>query len=394
MPQLGDHEVKLLLSIAAVVLLLAVTSAGQNANAASSEMKNTTKSDREQAGLRGPVKTCEEEMVYPAAKLADGKEIPQRKSTYVTEYDANGRHTATRSRNSDGSEWVTRNTYDSAGHLLKIATSNAGAPAWETNYVYDDQGRLQSETDSRKPPVTFRYDEQGRKTRVAVSRAADYRPNVAVSAESAFDVAANFPPNLPGGGTATTICDEHDRAIEVQVRDAQGEVVSRMVRNYDAEGRISDEKDVLQRPERMFPAELRAKMAEQAGVSQEEADKEMRARLTELMGGHTGMSGNSYTYDAQGRKTKTRRRIFNGEQEIETIYNEQGDVAGEITRARAVQGAEPDPPGFGMPEYSETHYSYVYDSFGNWTEQTITYRSSPEGSFQPSSTRRRTLTYY
>jgi hypothetical protein len=63
---------------------------------------------------------------------------------------------------------------------------------------------------------------------VQVSRPADYRPNTGV-AGSPFQV-ADRAPNLPGGGSATTVYDEHDRPAEVQVRDAQGELMSRAVR--------------------------------------------------------------------------------------------------------------------------------------------------------------------
>ena len=87
-----------------------------------------------------------------------------------------------------------------------------------------------------------------------------------------------------------------------------------------------------------------------------------------------------------------RRRIFNREEEIETTYNEQGDKASEITRTISAGGSGDEPPG--PPEYSEARYSYQYDDYGNWTEQAVSYRSSPDGTFQSSFETRRTLTYY
>ena len=74
-------------------------------------------------------------------------------------------------------------------------------------------------------------------------------------------------PNLPGGGTATTIYDEHDRATEVQVRDASGEIVNRAVRTYDAQGHVLEEKQIQDDPVTMFPAEVRAQILEQSGLS-------------------------------------------------------------------------------------------------------------------------------
>jgi hypothetical protein len=87
------------------------------------------------------------------------------------------------------------------------------------------------------------YDAQGRKTKVESSRAADYRPNVAMGG-SPFE-ALDMAPNLPGGGSATTIYDEHDRATRVEVRDAEGTIVNRAERTYDAQGRIIEEKQIL-----------------------------------------------------------------------------------------------------------------------------------------------------
>jgi hypothetical protein len=53
-------------------------------------------SDREKAGLHGPVRTCVEETIFP-----DGKP-----HLTTTEYDPDGRLLTFRNPNSDGSEWV------------------------------------------------------------------------------------------------------------------------------------------------------------------------------------------------------------------------------------------------------------------------------------------------
>jgi YD repeat-containing protein len=198
-------------------------------------------SDRDQKGLRGPVKTCVEETTYPAGVTApDGTQVSEGKSSQTTEYDVAGRVLSMRFGNTDGSEWVSRYSYGASGQLLKIASGNEGEPSRETVYSYDDSGRPLKIIDGYTPdnPVTFRYDEQGRKTKVQISRPEGYRPNVGV-AGSPFQ-AADMAPNLPGGGTATTVYDEHDRPIEVQVRDAHGELVSRALRIYDSQGRITE----------------------------------------------------------------------------------------------------------------------------------------------------------
>ena len=348
-------------------------------------------SDLEKAGLRGPVRTCLEETIFPGLTTGDGTQIPERKSWYTTEYDVDGRVKVVRNRNSDGSEWTTRYTYDASGHLLKTAKGKEGESSQETNYSYDGHGRQLDITASRTPdnPITFRYDERGRKTKVQVSRSADYRPNTSV-AGSPFEV-ADMPPNLPGGGSATTIYDEDDRPAEVQVRDAQGKLVSRAVRIYDPQGRVGEEKQILDNPETMIPSDAFEKILEESGASREE----LRGQLTKLMGGLAGPFSVVYNYDAQGRVNQMRRQIFNHEDVIETTYNEHGDKATEITRGTQIVGEEDkSTPSTGPPPYSEVHFSYRYDGHDNWTEEDVSYRSSPGGALESSTGRRRTLTYY
>ncbi len=327
-------------------------------------------SDREQRGLRGPVKSCIDDSTYSDTTDADGKIYPEVHSEYTTEYDTAGRMLATRSRNSDGSEWVTRYDYDLSGRLMKTASGTEGQAITETTYSYDHGGRLQNINDGSRldSPVTFLYDD--------------------------FE-AAERAPNLPGGGSTTTIYDEHDRATEVQVRDASGELVKRAVRTYDAQGHVMEEKLIWDNPERMFPADALAQMLEQSGLSPDQLQQELHTQLTKLMAGQSGPYSVSYGHDTLGRITHTSRRIFNENQEIETVYNEHGDAASEITRStRLAAQTDSTAPAVGLPSYSEVRYSYKYDSRENWIEQATSYRSAPDGAFQSSTVVKRTLTYY
>lgn len=348
------------------------------------EQRATAMSERERQGLRGLVKTCVEERTYSASTDSHGNNISETKTVNTTEYDLAGRIVRTLWRNPDGSEWGTRYTYDAAGHLRKTESGKEGEPKSETRYDYDGQGRLSQITSGNSlNPTTFRYDEQSRKTKVQTTKASDYRPSVA-SGGSPFE-AADMPPNLPDGGVATTIYDEKDRPTEVQVRDSHGALLSHAVRIYDKQGRVTEEKQIVDNPEMMIPAEVRQKF-EAAG-----ALDELRAELARFLGGQEGMHSIAYTYDAQGRITHTRRTVFAEPDEIETSYNEHGDQAGEITRSSR-GGREPGEPR--RPEYSEVHYSYRYDTHGNWTEQTASYRNSLDEGFHSSTTTRRTLTYH
>ena len=340
-------------------------------------------SDRRQRGLRGPVKSCTDEHIYPARTDADGRTHSAIHTQYTTEFDVEGRLLAIVHRNPDGSKWMTSFHYDS-GRLSTIA-SGAEGQLKQTLYIYDGAGKLQRITHEHKPgaDTTFTYDDRGRKSKRETSRPEDYRPNVAVGG-SPFE-AAEQAPNLPSGGTATTIYDERDRAIEVQVRDAEGALVSRAVRTYDADGRVAEEHQILDSLETLIPAEHRAKMLEESGLSPDELIQELRTQLTTLMLGQPGPHSVSYRYDAQGRLVHTSRRVFNHEDEKEITYNDHGDAESEIERStRAPDGSS----------FSEARYSYVYDQQGNWTEKATSHRSNPEAGFQPLATVKRQLTYY
>src|ERR1022692_86199 len=130
--------------------------------------------------------------------------------------------------------------------------------------------------------------------------------------------------------------------------------MNRAERTYDAQGHVLEEKQILDNPETMIPAETRAQMLEQSGLSADQL-----------------------------------------QQEIETTYNEHGDAASEITRStRLVEQTDPSTPAAGLPPYSEVRYSYKYDQRDNWIEKSSSYRSSPDAAFQSSTVIKRTLTYY
>ena len=112
------------------------------------------------------------------------------------------------------------------------------------------------------------------------------------------------------------------------------------------------------------------------------------------MAGQSGPQSVSYGHDSHGRVSHANRRIFNMQQEIETTYNEHGDVESEITRSARLDGETERIPSAGLPTYSEVRYSYKYDHHENWIEQSISYRSSPGAAFQSSTVIKRMLTYY
>ncbi len=100
--------------------------------------------DRKRQGLRGPVRSITVEIAHPAVTDASGKTHPEARSECLTKYDANGRPLVYRSRNADGSQWVTRYRYDSFGRLLEAESGVEGKELTETIYSYDSQGRLEN----------------------------------------------------------------------------------------------------------------------------------------------------------------------------------------------------------------------------------------------------------
>lgn len=329
--------------------------------------------NRGESGLRGPVRTCTETTTYPSTAAT---------TEWTSEFDSAGRLTATIVHNPDGSEFETRRFYNGAGLLLKATSGMKGGTPTEVVNHYDSSGKIQSTTSSASAQdiATYSYDGQGRKTKIQTSRPEDYRSNVA-SAGSPFG-AADRAPNLPGGGSATTYYDEHDRPYKVEVRDDEGTLVTRALRSYDEKGNVADETQVLDDPVAIIPAQARARILQGSGATTEE----LRAELTKFLGGCTGPYSVKYERDDQGRVIRMVRQIFNTEESIESSYNEHGDLARELTHSQGGVAGE----GYD----SEASYSYQYDANGNWTEKIVSYRNAPDSSFTISSKANRQLTYY
>jgi hypothetical protein len=293
-------------------------------------------SDRERAGLRGPVKTCSDLI---------GEDI----ESIHTDYSTDGRL---------------------LGHRLLVRVVSGGFKCGSVRPNWTDQ---------------FHYDEQGRKTRVRTisggqallivmgtisqtqpSRGTDlarlwggFTPmlesrmfEVAVSIGSLFGSA---------GFTVTTRYNENDQPIESLIRNANGELLTKINQNYK-NGRLISETG-RQMQER-FPEneQERKKMARR------------RAFLDQLQG--LGMEC-SYTYDADDRVIRRLMQMGNSKEDERKTYNEQGDEDWTLTI------------GFG-DERSEFRYLYQYDSHDNWTERTTV---NADHTGDPN-TQRRTLAYY
>jgi RHS repeat protein len=337
-------------------------------------------SDREKAGLHGPVRTCVVETPLPDAKS----------HLTTTEYDSDGRLLTFRITNSDGTGWSTANTYDVDGRLTSTISGNSREPGVESVYTYDRAGRLLSITNSphEGDRIDFHFDEQGHKTATQRFGSRTFeRARTTAYAISAWE-AADSGGGIPIGGSIVSIYDGHDEPAEARVLDPTGQTVTRFVRTFDANGRVVEVNQELENPGLMFakmlPAEQLAKLDDKG---MEALNMEAKAMFSGLRG-----SGSSYSYDAHGRIVETRERNFAFEKITTILYNAQGDKSEErraITDNRAYPGESSFPL---VPnENDEFQYSYQYDNHGNWVELTINHSSRPD---EPLSVNRRKLTYY
>jgi len=341
--------------------------------------------DRASFGLCGSVRAFEEYTILPPASAAAesaGSNAAQPKTS--CEFDSNGRLTVRTYRNPDGSEGGVRFLYNPSGLLLRTISGMRGQAPTESVNEYDDRGRIERTTSSAPSlhTATHSYDEHGRKKKIQTSGPEDYRPNLSFSgAFAAYDHA----PNLPGGGTTTTFYDEEDKPYEIEVRDDLGELVERVTRTYGENGNVAEEAVILPDPIAILPRQTRERILDQAGASV----NDLRDQLSKLIPSQPGLWSVKYERDVHGRVIKTRRRIFNREETIETSYNDHGGVSREITRGTA-NGDAPDRG----PQFCEAIHAYQYDANGNWTEQIVSYRNDPGKPFKVSSRTTRTLTYY
>jgi len=364
--------------------------------------------DREKAGLRGAVRTCIEEITHSTGTISR-----------AFEYTVGGRLLTCRQTNPDGSEWLTTHTYDADGRPVRIAKGKVGESSSESLYTYDERGRITEDNDGKGTRTSYRHDQQGRKTAIKT-----FAPEVleryrrGVITDSLWR-GAERGIGVPTGGSVTTIYDERDLPIEMQILDNQGRIVTQFVRTYDANGRILEEHQALVNPALgMVDCQLARSASGMHKPSAEQRaeldDKRLETinRAMKLMMAGKNETGKWYTYDAQGWVIEVRDRNFAVETVTTTNYNEHGDKSEvRITRTDNMAfpaGVEysidekgtpvptepvPDAPSLPKPvlEPNITEYRYEYDQHGNWTQETTVHRS---GSNESSTVRRHILTYY
>jgi hypothetical protein len=297
-------------------------------------------SDRERAGLRGPVKTCSEL-------------IGRRIESINTDYSPDGRLLGQRVR-----------VRDFPGPFPGVTTGLSGiSGGTEETWEF--------------------YDEQGKKTRVRKVCLSFNQPDFPdVMLDSIKFEVAEAGGSLVGssGGTVTTRYNENDQPIESLVRNSGGELLTKINHNY-TNGRLISETLVIVR------VNFEMRQMEERFSENEQA----RAFLGELQSLRTILLSHplerSYTYDADDRVIRRLTQMGNfKEDERKTYkedesktYNEQGDEDWTLMIRSGI-----------VRERSEFRYLYQYDSHGNWTERTTINTDQPSN---PNS-QRRTLAYH
>jgi len=306
-----------------------------------SPTKNAHLSDREQAGLRGPVRFCVEE---------------QESGALTTEYDVDGRMIATMR----GSQQVSTRKYDNHGYLLEETEGKEGA-----TYSYDDEGKLlhvASHNESSSKVYNYSYDDNARLTSIANATDASDRVDLVYDSQGGrtltaktriekFPGSAKIPPDtipgvasvrqlsffllqglLNGDGSSKAVWNDHDQPTELQSYDARGQLVNRLILTYDSNGNMIEGKLVVENCCRCGPKPW--------------VDALSRS--------------STYTYDSEGHVTEERNMMGKRiDSHVVRSYNDHGDLASESTMRI-----------YGNIVIDTNRFNYQYDSYGNWTQKT------------------------
>jgi len=301
-------------------------------------MSSSSLSDREKAGLHGPVKMMVDEY-----------------STTV--FDRNGKTL----------EWRGNTSH---GHV-------------ERTYVYDDNDRLIRVTGSAGDHEDkFRYHGRG-KTQI---RHVPQRPD---QRSRAFGIFVWFDSisegdSLSDGGTVETTYNELDQPVEKRVFDDEGKQLFRVEYLHDANGRLSEEKLISENP--LLPKALR----DQIPIEQRAAAiAEWKAKVEEISQrtGLFGNAGRAYVYTERGQIAERHMRMGAIREDLTFSYNERGDISEwtmETSGLPYEASVEARPP-------LKCRRVYEYDSFGNWTSMSETSESSGN---ETTHTRIRQLSYH
>lgn len=295
--------------------------------------------------FRGPVRTVQTQFAEWDPESGDWQPLRTRA---VESFRRDGQLGETEYHNPDGSTSRHIRIYDDSGRLTEEQWRPHDVLTKRSLHTYDAQGRPASlrtvDADgTERETERYRYDDRGRKTKVALLVAPERGGANAVhygieGTDTAY--------SAPGATTSITSYDERGLPSEVSFVDAQGATVSRVLFSRDGDGRLLSE-----RLESM--TELTA--------------FEDRTVLVA-----------TYAYDEKGRQNEIVRRLGQLAEDRTTLRYDDFDNPVEQV---CVDG-------------SCVRFEYQYDACGNWTERVAWARTGPGTDERRSSIERRTITYY
>jgi YD repeat-containing protein len=337
--------------------------------------------DLEHDEPRGPIKSCIEE-----TQGLDGSVM-----TSTHEYDADGKMISSRTEQ-DGKLLDSSplgpgysEVRDADGRLIKTTTTNREGQSYDVHYTYDSSGRMLTTNTDNGDGVEYSYGPDGLMTATHTFDPKTIEELRRGGFTGSPWEAAEVGIGVPSGGRVLINCDENNEGTEMRILTADGKVVTHMVRMYDLDGRLLEEKTLEQNRGLLFldgmPAEQRALLS----------PEQIQAFAEQLNALEPKNAGAKYTYDSEGRLTKMQERNFAFERTKTRVYNEHGDRVEEREEFRENPATSTSNrlEGLRLPEGSVRRYAYKYDSHGNWIERITTW-----GDGSSSSTTRRTLTYY
>jgi YD repeat-containing protein len=343
--------------------------------------------DREKAGLRGPV-----QRVVSASFRADWqtKVMPEKPfSRDETVYLPDGRLLTTVYFNPEGSNWRTTNTYDADGRILEVRSSS-GHEEQISRHSYDRQGRLARVTQTKGNAAestveTYQYAPDGAKTRIRYIPPEAYGPNMGVDLrieDSELSIPAQ------GAATLTTIYDRRGFPAEALAHGAQHELIARAIYVCDVQGRIVEEK--------MEPGHEPA-----SGIA-DQFPEEVRELMVRVVASHFMHQRVICKYDDAGNRIEVKRDMGPlGSDTRRTHYDGHGNKILEESESVSRGGMDFDMNGNEVPQTAKTNeargsvrFDYKYDDRGNWTEQVEWSSFEPDHKEFRSGIGKRAITYF
>jgi hypothetical protein len=360
-------------------LLAAQTAELQTADLKTSRARQIYPPDRELDEPRGGVKMCVEET---RSSRGDGSV-----TTRIKEYDPDGNLIAFRNERDGRVVFSTADpgyteVRDDQDHVVKmICAPEKGQPSRESYYTYDSAGRILTTTQNlNSDRIEYRYGPDGAMVSIHTFDPKTIEGTKKTAFAGSQWSAARFGAGVPTGGMVIISYDNNCNEIDLRVLSSDGQVVTQIVRKYDLDGRLLEEKPLQQNIallmlDRMTPEQ-------KAQVTPAHIEAISKAVAGKMAGKKPSIT--TYSYDAQGRLIQKRERNPMFEQTKTIRYNDYGDRIEVSTTFTDNSVTKRDLP----VRATNERYSYQYDSHGNWTEKVKTVDD------RFSVTERRTLTYY